>query len=144
MSQTAHKWLKRLKPSTWIEWLCPVLTPPTDLDWRYNVGKHRVVVTWEKSKCSSVTSQRINVEINNKTYHKNVELGPNIDKYAFFVESHDVVHVTVFAVIKTRASDTARLTFIVPDLSKPMPPANLKWESVETFPPDEEDSGVDN
>ena len=92
----------------------------------------KILVKWNKSKCKDVRGQLLTIAMDGKPYVEEIELEDDVEQYAFWTQTNTVVEVVVVAVAGfDKRSDACKLTFIVPDTTRPIPPSGVVWEVLE-------------
>jgi hypothetical protein len=92
----------------------------------------KILVKWTKSKCKKVDGQLLTVNLDGKPYVEEVELDGDVEQYTFWTQANTVVEVVVVAVAGVdKRSDACKLTFIVPDTTRPIPPSDVVWTVLE-------------
>ena len=99
---------------------------PTKLDWRLDMRRAEILLTWKKSVSVDVVQQFLRIYINDD--YADVTLDAYVEAYTIGgLSAYDNVYVELWSYDGTFVSSKTILEFVLPDLTPPAAPTELTW-----------------
>lgn len=99
---------------------------PTKLDWRLDMNKAEILLTWKKSVSVDVVQQFLRIYINDD--YADVVLSPDAEAYNIGgLSAGDSIYVELWCYDGLFVSEKTVIEFEIPDLAPPKAPTDLTW-----------------